>query len=161
MLQRSNLCFIKQIHIFLSDCVFASSGKSSVRVHFPCVHDLTRAMRSSSLWREPALQARRQNSIAAAGAGVQRYSRTRVPPKLTPPRGDTAFPSYTDSLTQVAGQTIAPTVSALCQHKRVSLQPIMKMNRRKSNKNMHMCVHTHTLPAPSTPAVLNRLTATF
>lgn len=169
VLQRSNLCFIKQICIFLSDCVFASLGKSSLRAPFPCVHNPIRAMPSSSLWREPALQARpgrgaRCAAASSTGAAVQRYP--HVSPKAHPPgqhsiswlRRQFNINGGSDHCTHGLNALPAKTRLFSALHE-------TEQQKEKQQEPEHICAHahacTHSPPPTLHPAVFNRLTATF
>lgn len=97
VLQRSNLSFIKQISIFLSDCVFASFQGFTPRV---CVTYLVRCPALSSggslLFRHGRGGGCACAAFPATGAaippGAPRY-------RQRPPRGNTAPPGYAGRLT--------------------------------------------------------------
>lgn len=140
MLYKANLYFSLRLRI----CNF---GHEFFEGSFPACARPGGAMPGSSLWREPALQARPGGSAWAARrtAGPRHARHPRSP---LPRQGSTSWPHR--PFTKMAGQTIAPAVSTLCQQNRVCFQPIGKLkSRRKSNRTRtRMCTHAFPHPPP-------------
>lgn len=147
VLQRSNICSVKQIYIFLSGGTFASSGTSPVRVRFPCVRARIRAMPSSP-----------SGGSLLFRQHPGRWSRgTRLCPK--PSRGNTASPGFSISGGSAHRTRCLSTQPA--KPRLFSAHHETEQQKEKHQEPENVRAHTYAVPPPSSPAMFNRVTATF